>query len=400
MRFMMLLLLTASLSWPAVIMTRAVIMASSLPLEERAIRAKKMLEARDYAGAALEAKTALEILPELADVARMRGRALLDPLIDQMMTPEGTTADRLPDRSEFTKAYEAFRLAAIMDPDNNEEARAELEWITELFKRLPNDSEVLETGVAETEAVVAGKPNGAKQGTLRFDVGARVECNRGAWYHGTVVAHYYREVEWPPGQLAPYQVQLDDGTLIYVPADEDGYIRVESGSSDAALADESDAKLDVIVVGAGAAGVGIAVMLIHTFGLDPSRVLLVERGEAIGTSFRLWPEEMRFISPSFNQQGWTSSFDLNSIAFGTSPAFVLHSQHPSGEQYADYLNAIVKDAKLPVQRRTEVRARQGPCTRTHTPHGTSMCALWFLTSCLHHRCTWAGGPYRAGGWRL
>ena len=33
----------------------------------------------------------------------------------------------------------------------------------------------------------------------------------------------------------------------------------------------------------------------------------------MGTSFRSWPEEMRFISPSFNQQGWTSSFDLNSV---------------------------------------------------------------------------------------
>ena len=43
----------------------------------------------------------------------------------------------------------------------------------------------------------------------------------------------------------------------------------------------------------------------------------------MGESFRLWPKEMRFISPSFNQQGWTKSFDLNSVAYGTSPAFTL-----------------------------------------------------------------------------
>ena len=112
--------------------------------------------------------------------------------------------------------------------------------------------------------------------------------------------------------------------------------------------------LDVVVVGAGAAGVGTALMLTTTFGLDTSRVLLVERGEEIGETFRRWPDEMRFISPSFNQQGWTSSFDLNSVAYGTSPAYSLHAEHPSGDQYADYLNALVSDAKLCVRTQTEV----------------------------------------------
>ena len=93
--------------------------------------------------------------------------------------------------------------------------------------------------------------------------------------------------------------------------------------------------LDVIVIGAGAAGIGTAHTLTNIFGLDASRVLLVDRGDAIGATFRLWPQEMRFISPSFNQQGWTKSFDLNSVAYGTSPAFSLHTQHPSGAQYAD-----------------------------------------------------------------
>ena len=112
--------------------------------------------------------------------------------------------------------------------------------------------------------------------------------------------------------------------------------------------------LDVVVVGAGAAGVGTALMLTTTFGLDASRVLLVERGEEVGETFRRWPDEMRFISPSFNQQGWTSSFDLNSVAYGTSPAYSLHAEHPSGDQYADYLNALVSDAKLCVRTQTEV----------------------------------------------
>jgi cation diffusion facilitator CzcD-associated flavoprotein CzcO len=116
----------------------------------------------------------------------------------------------------------------------------------------------------------------------------------------------------------------------------------------------AEPALDVIIVGAGAAGVGCALMLTKTFGLDASRVLLIERGETVGDTFRRWPEEMRFISPSFNQQGWTASFDLNSIAYGTSPAYSLHAEHPSGDEYADYLNALARDAKLCVRTQTEV----------------------------------------------
>ena len=113
-----------------------------------------------------------------------------------------------------------------------------------------------------------------------------------------------------------------------------------------------DIDIDVVVVGAGAAGIGCANMLTEIFGLDPSRVLIVERGEGIGTSFRMWPDEMRFISPSFNQQGWTNTFDLNSVAFGTSPAYTLHSEHPSGKQYADYLAWLAEG--LTVKFNTEV----------------------------------------------
>jgi len=116
-----------------------------------------------------------------------------------------------------------------------------------------------------------------------------------------------------------------------------------------------DADVDVLVVGAGAAGIGVSMMLTGFFGIDRSRVLIVERSE-VGASFRKWPEEMRFISPSFNQQGWTQSFDLNSISFNTSPAFSLHSEHPSGLEYAKYLNAISDSCQLRVMTNTEVKS--------------------------------------------
>ena len=138
---------------------------------------------------------------------------------------------------------------------------------------------------------------------LRFGRGARVVCNTGRkadapWEAGTVVALYHREEDWAPGEVVPYQVRLNDGTLIYAPFDADGCIRLQSGDG---------LDVDVVVVGAGAAGIGCAVSLTRAFGLDASRVRLLERSDAIGASFRAWPEEMRFISPSFNQQGWTNS---------------------------------------------------------------------------------------------
>lgn len=62
------------------------------------------------------------------------------------------------------------------------------------------------------------------------------------------------------------------------------------------------ANYDVIIVGAGASGIGVGLMLTETFRVDKSRVLIIERGKDVGESFRRWPEEMKFISPSFNQQ--------------------------------------------------------------------------------------------------
>lgn len=49
---------------------------------------------------------------------------------------------------------------------------------------------------------------------------------------------------------------------------------------------------DVVVVGAGAAGIGTGVALSR---LD-LEILILERDE-IGASFRRWPAEMRFITP-------------------------------------------------------------------------------------------------------
>jgi len=61
---------------------------------------------------------------------------------------------------------------------------------------------------------------------LRFGIGDKVKCNTGGgWVAGEVVKLMYREDDMPPGMVAPYQVQLDGGNLIYAPADEDTLIK-------------------------------------------------------------------------------------------------------------------------------------------------------------------------------
>ena len=65
---------------------------------------------------------------------------------------------------------------------------------------------------------------------FRFRLGDAVECFLGgdqAWGRGTIVKHLYQDPCWhyPPGFLAPYQIELDDGRLIYCPADNAGLIR-------------------------------------------------------------------------------------------------------------------------------------------------------------------------------
>lgn len=65
-----------------------------------------------------------------------------------------------------------------------------------------------------------------KMKQLRFSVGTKVKCNTGAsWKTGEVVALMYRGEYMPPGMVAPYQVKLDNGDLIYAPEDRDELIK-------------------------------------------------------------------------------------------------------------------------------------------------------------------------------
>lgn len=61
---------------------------------------------------------------------------------------------------------------------------------------------------------------------LRFKVGDRVKCNLGdEWGTGTVIKLWYRESDWEKERpTAPYQIRLDNGTLIWCPMDSGNFI--------------------------------------------------------------------------------------------------------------------------------------------------------------------------------
>jgi len=124
-------------------------------------------------------------------------------------------------------------------------------------------------------------------------------------------------------------------------------IRTEDGSPGSQATDatsDSDNEHDAIVVGAGAAGVGVAVALAHA-GIE--RLVVLER-HAVGASFERWPLETRFLTPSFPTNS-IGMLDINAAAIGTSPAFTLRVEHPSGRDYARFLKGTAAYYGVPVR---------------------------------------------------
>lgn len=139
----------------------------------------------------------------------------------------------------------------------------------------------------------------------------------------------------------------------------------------------------VVVVGAGAAGIGISVVLQH---LEIEFATLDRDG--IGASFERWPKETRFISPSFTGNAF-GAVDLNAITPDTSPAYSLRSEHPSGIDYARYLQQLAEFFALPTQVNTNVTAvTPTPDSETNFTLETSQGTI----QCDH--LIWAAGEYR------
>jgi thioredoxin reductase len=135
--------------------------------------------------------------------------------------------------------------------------------------------------------------------------------------------------------------------------------------------------VDVVIVGAGAAGVGTGVVLRD---LGVSDFVLLERHD-VGASFDQWPAEMRFITPSFPGNAF-GMMDLNAVALGTSPGYSLHLEHPSGPDYARYLRMVAQHWQLPVDTNVDVTAivphtdQQGFLVRTSRGSMRTKFIIW------------------------
>lgn len=113
-----------------------------------------------------------------------------------------------------------------------------------------------------------------------------------------------------------------------------------------------DEHYDVVVVGAGPAGIGVSILL-QKLGIN---YVILEKS-SVGDSFKKWPKETRFISPSFTGNFFKMP-DLNAITPGTSPAFSLLTEHPTGEDYVEYLEALVEYYGLPIKTEVDVQTVQ------------------------------------------
>ena len=123
----------------------------------------------------------------------------------------------------------------------------------------------------------------------------------------------------------------------------------EVQTEESKIIEEGGEPFDVIIVGAGAAGVGVAIALGQA-GIE--NILLVDR-DTVGSSFASWPEETRFITPSFPSNS-IGMLDLNSIAIGVSPAFSMRVEHPTGQEYASHLQDLAGFFELPLLEDTNV----------------------------------------------
>ncbi|MEM6796397.1 MAG: NAD(P)-binding domain-containing protein, partial [Acidobacteriota bacterium] len=130
---------------------------------------------------------------------------------------------------------------------------------------------------------------------------------------------------------------------------------------------KSNHTYDVVIVGGGAAGVGVAITLGDA---DIHNVLVLER-HSIGASFHSWPAETRFITPSFPSNS-IGMLDMNSVAIGTSIAYSMGVEHPTGREYAFFLNLIAMHFEVPVCENTDVTSivREGIGFTVETSAGT------------------------------
>jgi len=130
----------------------------------------------------------------------------------------------------------------------------------------------------------------------------------------------------------------------------------------------------VLIVGAGPAGLGCAVAL-KQCGIED--VLILDK-RGVGATFEAWPRQMKLLTPSFHSNPFGAA-DLNAITPHTSPADFLHTEHPTGAEYASYLKAIARYYQLRVETgevRTLTRSADGFIVQTTVGQLSPHFVIW------------------------
>ena len=107
---------------------------------------------------------------------------------------------------------------------------------------------------------------------------------------------------------------------------------------------------DVLIVGGGAAGIGVAVAL-KDAGLE--NFLVLERHQ-IGASFTAWPEETRFLTPSFPTNS-VGMLDLEAVGGRHADGDGVQVEHPTGLEYGEHLRGVAEHFQVPVREGVEVQ---------------------------------------------
>ena len=135
----------------------------------------------------------------------------------------------LGDNNEATlRNVSIYAKALYVDPgatlDDLREAVTTLEDIERTARRVLGGAHPTTVGI-EDELRDAREVLRSRETPLRFKVGDRVKCcvDEGRWASGTVI-----KLWWWQGFYAPYQVELDEGRLVFAPEDSDRCIRREA----------------------------------------------------------------------------------------------------------------------------------------------------------------------------
>merc|ERR1719161_2760127 len=122
-----------------------------------------------------------------------------------------------------TQATDIYRMKGVLAIKHSRQ-KFVYQAVHMIFNGKNLDKEALKSGF--TSCAWTPELEEETRAKLRFTVGDAVECKTSdGWERGAVVSQMYREDYMPPGMVAPYQVKLDTGDIIYAPVDEDDVIR-------------------------------------------------------------------------------------------------------------------------------------------------------------------------------